>query len=315
VAIAQACGHDILRPGYWRWRIRPTKKINDLTFLFGDPDKSWYTQTYRPEIELLVREDGGVPLASTPASDDVEEEWLQQLVQKEEEALAALPPSPEPSPNVVESYRRYPDYLLKIGTETVYVGLEDTRDLMAVALWPDLYAQLLMARARRYAAEIPGLKAAGMEVNFAGMDFCSNEGPSISPATFHHVVLPALKLLVDTCHSHGVTYFYGGDGNFWVVAEDMFNGAGVDGWFELDKSAGMDLRKLRARFPQVTLIGNIRVQVLHTGTLDDVQRETMECLNDAHELRRIIVGCSNMIMPGTPPENIHLMLKLIEENR
>jgi hypothetical protein len=30
---------------------------------------------------------------------------------------------------------------------------------------------------------------------------------------------------------------------------------------------------------------------------------------------RVIVGCSNMIMPGTPPQNIQLMRRLIEDNR
>jgi uroporphyrinogen-III decarboxylase len=110
-------------------------------------------------------------------------------------------------------------------------------------------------------------------------------------------------------------FFYGSDGNYWPVADDLFNHVGIDGWYEVDKSAGMDLRKLRQRFPHVTFIGNIPVQVLHRGTRDDVHRETMACLEAAHELGRIIVGCSNMMMPGTPPENIEYMLRLIGDNR
>ena len=41
----------------------------------------------------------------------------------------------------------------------------------------------------------------------------------------------------------------------------------------------------------------------------------MDCLDVAHELGGVIVGCSNMIMPGTPIENIHAMLDCIRENR
>ena len=95
----------------------------------------------------------------------------------------------------------------------------------------------------------------------------------------------------------------------------MFNTAGIDGWLETDRSAGMDLRRLRERFPKVTFQGNIRSQLLHAGTRDEVVRETMDCLETAHELGGVIVGVSNLIMPGTPPENILAMLETIEKNR
>ena len=48
---------------------------------------------------------------------------------------------------------------------------------------------------------------------------------------------------------------------------------------------------------------------------DDVIRETMSCLEAAHELGGIIVGMSNMIMPGTPPKNILALLETVEQNR
>jgi uroporphyrinogen-III decarboxylase len=110
-------------------------------------------------------------------------------------------------------------------------------------------------------------------------------------------------------------YFYSSDGNFWPVADEMFIMAGVDGWLETDRSAGMDLRRLRETYPDKTFVGNIRVQVLHRGTVDDVRREVNDCLQVAHDLGGVVVGASNMIMPGTPPRNIHAMLSEIEENR
>ena len=110
-------------------------------------------------------------------------------------------------------------------------------------------------------------------------------------------------------------YFYPSEGNFWPVADDIFNVAGVDGWMETDRSAGMDLRLLRQRYPAVTFQGNIRSQVLHRGAADDVCREVLGCVEVAHELGGVIVGASNLIMPGTPPKNIFAMLRTIEENR
>ena len=159
------------------------------------------------------------------------------------------------------------------------------------------------------------MAAAGLELNLSGYDFCTERGPSISPDTFRSVVLPALKVLVDASHQHGMFYFFTSDGNFWPVAEDIFGGAGIDGWCETDKSAGMELRELRERFPRATFQGGIRSQILHRGSRDDVVREVMGALETAHELGGVIVGASNLIMPGTPPDNVTAMLRTIEENR
>jgi uroporphyrinogen-III decarboxylase len=193
--------------------------------------------------------------------------------------------------------------------------MASTRELMAIAYWPELVARKMMARAIRLAKDMPAMAAAGLEVNISGGDFCSSRGPSISPAAFHDIITPALKAIVDACHQDGMYYFFTSDGNFWPVAEDMFNVAGVDGWLETDKSAGMDMRKLRERFPDKVFVGNIRSQVLHRGTADEVVSEVMDCMEVAHDLGGVIVGVSNLIMTGTPPENIEALLRTIEDNR
>jgi hypothetical protein len=235
---------------------------------------------------------------------------------EEEEARAdAYQPPPGADETLKTQYDKYPDDLLKLGAETVYVDMDSTADLMAIAMYPDLMARLQMAKARRLCKDIPRLAAAGMQVDFSGYDFCSKDGPVISPAAFDRVLAPALKVLVDAVHAHGMKYFYSGDGNFWPVADSFFRRCGVDGYYETDRSAGMELRPLRERYPTTTFVGNIRVQVLHRGTREDVIRETMDCLEAAHDLGGIIVGASNMIMPGTPPENILAMLDTIEKNR
>lgn len=321
VAIASACGHDVLRLQYWGWGGgRPTKKIDDFNFLFGDPDGQWHILTYDPGLELLTRKDGfkGQEVASAGmVRNDAEpsENELRAKVEEAEGEADAYQPPPGPDEKLNAFYEKYPDDLLKLGSETVYVDMDSTGDLLAIAFYPELVARLNLARARRIAKDFPRLAAAGMQVNFTGWDFCTNNGPAISPGAFHQVLADALKFVVDAAHALGMKHFYSGDGNFWPVADDFFEYCGVDGYFETDRSAGMELRPLRQKYPQATFIGNIRVQVLHRGTKDDVIRETMDCLEAAHELGGVIVGASNMIMPGTPPENILAMLDVIEKNR
>jgi uroporphyrinogen-III decarboxylase len=316
VAITEACGMDLLRLRYWRWGGgRPTQKVDDRTFLFGDPDGDWYTMTYHPDVELFTREDStaaGPQAASEPVLD---EDALVRQVEELEQQAAACEIRTDADAGLLATIEKYPEFLVRHGGGTVAIGLGSVEQLMGVALWPDLYARLMMAHARIVAAQVPAMSLAGLEVNISGDDFCSARGPNMSPDTFRQVISPALKLLVDATHDAGMYYVFTSDGNFWPVADEMFHIDGIDGWMETDRSAGMDLRRLRETYPQVTFIGNIRVQVLHQGSVDDVVREVNDCMEVAHELGRVVVGASNLIMPGTPPENIHAMLREIERTR
>ena len=322
VAIAEACGHDILRLSYWRWPKNdpPVRKVDEYTFLFGNPEATWYTMTYNPDIELLTRQDGyksKVTGRHAAVEPEITEESLTEMVAAEEENAKKPHSAAETTESYSRLYKSYPDYILKLGSGAVSIGrsYHSPQQLMAVALWPDLMARLLMAQAEQIAAKIPALAQSGMQVNFNNYDFCSNQGPAFSPEAFRDVVMPALKHIVDACHQNDMYFFYASDGNFWKVAEYLFTGAGVDGFFELDKSAGMTLRELRIQFPKTTFVGNIRSQVLHRGSKEDVVEEVMSCLEVAKESGGVIVGCSNLIMAGTPAENIVAMLETIERHR
>jgi len=297
MAITEACGMDLLRLGYWRWGGgRPTQKVDDRTFLFGDPEGDWFTMTYDPKVELFKRAASGAGSGSGQPAPELDEGAFTREVEELEAQAAGCEVWTGPEEGLKAAIDKHSDYLVRHGGGTVCIGLESARQLMAVALWPELFARLMMARAQILAAHVPALAAAGLDVNISGEDFCSARGPCISPETFARVITPALKLLVDATHAAGMYYFYSSDGNFWPVADEIFIGAGIDGWMETDRSAGMDLRRLR-------------------GTVDDVRREVNDCLQVAHDLGRIVVGASNMIMPGTLPENIHAMLSESEKGR
>ena len=322
IDLAMALGHDIIRTGYWRWggRERPAKKLDERTFLFGDPGGDWMTVGYDPEIELLTVKHGkaGGPAQAASHNDpraELTEDELRRDVEAEEEAARSHVPRTQADASLKATIEKYPGHIIRHGGGTVMIDMGSVRELMAVATWPGLIARRLMARAKRIAMDVPAMAAAGVEVNISGMDFCSRQGPCISPELFRDVVTPALKVIVDATHEHGMSYFYTSDGNFWPVAEQMFDAAGIDGWMETDKSAGMDLRLLRERFPRATIVGNIQSQVLHHGSKGDVVSEVMDCMDVAHELGGVIVGCSNLIMPGTLPGNIIAMMETIEKNR
>jgi len=150
---------------------------------------------------------------------------------------------------------------------------------------------------------------------FGGCDIASDEGPCFPSKVFRRLVLPRLQRVVEECHKYGICFLYGSDGNLWPIADDLFGRSGIDGYYEIDRRAGMDLNKLRKRFSNFVLIGNISSYTLHFGTRDEVIAETLSCLREAKESRGIIVGVSNYIVPGTPKENIKALIETIKKYR
>jgi uroporphyrinogen-III decarboxylase len=77
----------------------------------------------------------------------------------------------------------------------------------------------------------------------------------------------------------------------------------------------MDIPTIHARYPNITMIGNISSFTLHTGCPADVEEETRSCLLEAKETGKVIAGCSNVIMPQTPMKNVETMLMTISKYR
>jgi uroporphyrinogen-III decarboxylase len=156
---------------------------------------------------------------------------------------------------------------------------------------------------------------AGLRFIGGGGDFASNSGPFYSPRAFHELTFPALKKVSDACHKHGLFHMFASDGNLWPVADDLFGASGVDAFYEIDGRAGMDLAKLRQRFPHLTLLGNISSFILHRGAKAEVIAETRACLEAAKQYGSIIVGCSNQIVSQTPIENFWAMMDTLHRHR
>jgi len=185
----------------------------------------------------------------------------------------------------------------------------------ALMLRPDLVARYLDIQVEQARRNVEFLVPFGFRYFFGGLDFASNEGPMYSPKVFHDLLLPRLKEVSDVCHRYGADHLFASDGNLWPVADDLFGRSGVDGYYEVDRRAGMDLRRLRERFPDLTLIGNISSHTVHLGTKEEVIAEAFSCLEEAKRSGGIIVGTSNYFVPGTPVDNVIALLETIRESR
>jgi hypothetical protein len=294
---------DLVRVGYWRQPEKPSAKIDDCTFRFGD-DSNWRVMLFTPETELWQVIDQSLSPEPTMAD-------LERQVAAMQESAGRYAPQPESFTDLIAA-------LAEFGEERAVpgygVGLAVPRDrwwLEAIALRPDIVRGYLDACAANAALYPAAMAKLGLRYLMGGGDFASQKGPFYSPRAFRELMLPGLQVISEACHAVGAVHMFASDGDLWPVSEDLFGNSGVDCFYEIDRRSGMDLKRLRETFPHLTLLGGIASETLHTGTREDVIAEARSALEVAQEYGGIIVGCSNQLVAPTPMANVEAMMEVL----
>lgn len=305
IELAEPLGVDMVRVTYWRMNEMPARRIDENTFLYGDPDSKWRVMRFDPATELYQTVDWFPKIETTEAD-------LEAQVEQMERDLDSYRPTAQSFPDIPMGIEALGGKR-EVAGGYVGIGVEYKSPawIAAVASRPDLVERWLDVSAERAIRNVEALKDVDVRVMLGGGDMATNDGPIYSPRAFRELLIPRLARIVEACHKYGKYYFFASDGNLWPVADDLFSV--VDGYYEIDRRAGMDLRKLKQRFPQLRLIGNISSHTLHLGTIEEVIKETQSSLEAAREYGAIMVGCSNLIMCQTPQENFFAMLDLLRD--
>jgi len=125
------------------------------------------------------------------------------------------------------------------------------------------------------------LVAEGADIIGLGGDFASDHGPMCSPRDYAEFIAPNLREQSRALHQLGVYTSNASDGDLWPVLDDFLVTAEVEGFEEIDFAAGMDMKTLRERYPDKTMIGNIDIRhTLTSGTKEQVRAHTHQCLKD-----------------------------------
>jgi uroporphyrinogen decarboxylase len=305
IELTRITKQDILRYEYWRLDLKPSKVLDRYTFMFGDPKGNWEIRRLDPETELFQ------VVAQSPRKEETLED-LEKSVASQEDSYKDYHPTKDNLCEVEAIVEEFGDeYAVRVGGGSIGVPTGSRTWLYAVVVRPDIVARYLDVQAEIAVRYMKPLSEVGAKFVFGGGDMASNDGPFYSPKSFHELMLPRLRRIADACHEYGMYYLFASDGNLWPVAGDLFGRSGVDGYYEIDKRAGMDLGKLRARYPKLTCIGNISSYTLHRGSVEDVIAETKSCIEEAKRSGGIVVGVSNQVTALTPRENINAMLETI----
>ncbi len=304
---------DVVRTIHWRKPQKPSRKIDENTFMYGEPDKGehWEVWHFDPPTETYGKVDAKPAPEPTP-------DQLAEQAERAAQAAEDYEPTPDDlPPDVHRSIARFGDtramYAMGVGSVGICIPRERVW-LEATVLYPDIVGRYLDAAAIRGPKNAKLAAQMGIPYCFGGGDFTGTRGPMYSPQVFHDLMLPRLKIITEGCEKAGTYHLFASDGDLWPIADDLFGEARTHGFYEVDRMF-MDLRELRERFPHLTLLGGIRSEVLHIGTVAEVIEETRTALEAAHECGSMIIGCSNQIVAGTPEENFWAMTETLEEER
>lgn len=141
-------------------------------------------------------------------------------------------------------------------------------------------------------------------------DMSYNNGPMISQALFDEFLLPYYRQMIPPMKERGTRVFIDSDGDI-SMALDWFVSAGIEGILPLERQAGVDLEKLRARHPKTLFIGHYDKMVMNRG--EDAIRAEFERLLPTMRQGGFVPSVDHQTPPGVSLEEYRIYLKLLRE--
>ena len=163
----------------------------------------------------------------------------------------------------------------------------------------------------RYLAELGDL----LDIVFISDDMGTQESQLISVAAYVRHLKPRLKRWVDLIHRHGKKVLFHTDGAARPFVPHLIE-CGIDLLNPIQHICpGMDRAGLKRDFgSQVVFHGGVEnQQVLPFGSVDDVRREVITCLQTLGAGGGYIPSSCHNIQAGTPPENVVAMVETVQQ--
>ncbi|MGA3406586.1 MAG: uroporphyrinogen decarboxylase family protein [Candidatus Bathyarchaeia archaeon] len=149
---------------------------------------------------------------------------------------------------------------------------------------------------------------AGVDVIVGDGDYCEKRGPLVPVKFFKDVILPNLRRQVDVAHKAGLKFIKHTDGNINPLLPDLANV--VDGLHSLDPTAGVNLGDVKKLYgDKLVLMGNVSVDNLCRGSVQDIVDETKSCLLAAAQGGGYILSSSNSWYTNAKLENCLAMVE------
>jgi uroporphyrinogen decarboxylase len=243
------------------------------------------------------------------------------LIESEKDLARYTPPDPSKSA-VIAKIRRlkalYPDKAVAVVGESgwapaVYLrgGLENL--FLDLAIRPQFAKELMGIGATYYSKLYTLAIEAGADVVFLGDDYSDNRGPMMSPEMFDELILPHDAAVVASIKRAGAYCVKHTDGDIRLIMDQLV-ATGLDALGPLQDVPGMELDKILVKYPgHITLMGNMSVDLLSRGTVDQVIAATKKLLREVSARGPHIMSSGNTISSSVKPENFLAMVQTTKE--
>ncbi len=198
--LTRVLDQDMVRTGYWRMSEKPVRRVDERTFMYGDPDGDWRVWRFDPETEIYEVIDHSPKPELT--MDDLERE-----VEAEERSLEKAPPGPGAFRALAEAMEVFPDREVRGSGAGINIDYRRPLWLEAIAARPDLVERHFDVQVERALRNVKPQAEIGLRLLGGGGDFASNKGPFYSPEFFHHAVAPRLRKVTDAYHELGCSNY------------------------------------------------------------------------------------------------------------
>jgi hypothetical protein len=177
------------------------------------------------------------------------------------------------------------------------------------------FLELNETRTLKWIEAVAGLKFS--PVILIAEDFATKQGPLFGPDIMDKYYYPHLKALTGKWHSYGYKVLCHSDGNWKKVIPELI-ASGIDGFYCLEPSCGMDIVELKAQYPEMVWAGGLDgVDLMERGTPAQVRTEVIRHISGTDVLQAggMFLGSSSEINPPIKPENFKAMIDTAGEYR
>jgi uroporphyrinogen decarboxylase len=146
-------------------------------------------------------------------------------------------------------------------------------------------------------------------------DIATKHGPIFPPSFLEAYHFPNVQRLTEAWHNRGYKVVYHSDGNYEDIIPQLM-ATGVDGFYCLETGCGMDIIRLKKRWPEMTWAGGLDgVDLMEKGSPERVAQEVRRQIRETDALRTggLFVATSSEINPTIPVENFLAMVAAVAE--
>ena len=143
-----------------------------------------------------------------------------------------------------------------------------------------------------------------------GEDMSYNLGPMLSKECYDEFMLPFYKELVPLIKAGGTKVLIDTDGQVEPLIPWFLEG-GIEGILPLERMAGVDVNRIREKYPELIMIGGYDKTVMHKG--EAAIRAEFERILPAIRSGRYIPSVDHQTPPAVSVEDYKLYMSILRE--